>query len=410
MILIENLFYLILLTIIVFLYFYIIKVIYLYIKQSVKLKNITLPKKEIFSILPKTTSTRILLLAFVVFNYSMHNANRIKWVNKHTVNHNAKEYFVSDLDIVFYKKILNIFFKQDSLAMKPFNELTAYLYKKGENLLPKDDGEKYYWRYRFFNYWYIRGGGYMPDYDPYHPKPITKQQQTILNDMYEVIKGLATLVIKDQKINKEKYKAFIATANYYVTYDYIQYNEYIHNRLSDADRVAFKDKNFIKKDKNILSWALRFKKEYEKDKDLREFIDRETPILGVSYYIVIESISEDLVIRMFVLHKFNCNSKYLKIYTDTLRKLVSDESPLYNMSKTQQDFVKNFTFDNDYYKIIAYTLNKQCNKKIKIFYPSEKWIKKELPSIRMRWLRGDNVSVDNKSISIDSNITDFKIY
>jgi hypothetical protein len=41
--------------------------------------------------------------------------------------------------------------------------------------------------------------------------------------MYDLLSGLATFRIRDEKVGKEKYKVFIATAHYYITYSMIPY-------------------------------------------------------------------------------------------------------------------------------------------------------------------------------------------
>ena len=409
MILLENLFNLILIILLVLLYFYIIKIVYMYIRQLIKLKNIKLPTKEIFSIVPTSKIAKILLLFFILFNFSMQMANRDKWINKNTTNHNAKEYLVTNLSLQFYRKTLNTIFEVDSNVMKPLNKFSEYLYKKAEKLLPKNDGEKYYWRYRFFNYFYVRGtGGYVPDYNPYHPKPLTKQQKEIFDSMYEVIKGLAILTIKDKKIDEEKYKAYIATAKYYVTYRFVPYGKYVVSMLSDRRKVALKDKIFMQKNKNILEWTQRFQKEYKEDKKLKEFIDKNNPILGVSYSIVINDLTEDILFKMIIDKNLKCNNKMIDIYID--KSLISKNSPLSHMSESQQDIVKDFTFNTMYYRLISYKLNKQCNKKIELGYPSEDWIKNELPSIKKRWLNQDDISTDNNIILIDINSSNFTTF
>lgn len=396
MILLENFFYLTLIILCSLLFFYIIKIIYLYIKQCINLKNITPPKKEIYNIVPTSKTAKIFLLFFIMSNFSLQMVNRDKWVNKHTIHHDAKEYFATNLSLQFYRKILNSIFEIDSSVMIPLNKFSEYLYNKGEKLLPKDDGERYFWRYYFHNYFYIRGAdGYVPDYDPYHPKPVTKQQTEIFESMYEVIKGLATSKIEDKKVNEEKYKFYIATAQYYSTYRFVPYSEYVISRLSDRRKIALHDEKFMQKSRDVLDWTLRFQKKYRQNKNLKNFIEKEAPILGVSYYIVIDDMALDILFNMIIDKKLDCSSRYIDIYIDSAKNLVSNESPLYYMSKPQQDIVMDSIFNHMYYKTIIYMLDKQCNRKIELEYPSDEWIKNELPLIKEQWL--------NKKIAKPSN-------
>ena len=404
----KSYIYLLLLWAVVLLYIYFLRIIYLYLKKSFIEKNIVKPDLTIFSISLKEKKIKLFLLFFLGANFILYIEQRSEWINKNTTYHNAKEYFVVGMPIIFYKKSLNLIFKADSIVMKPFDMLSHAIYKDGVALLPKDDGEKYYWQYRYFNYWYVRGAGYMPDYDPRNPKPITPQQQKILDDMYEVIEGLATSKIKDKTVNKEKYKAFIAVAKYYTLRRFIPYNEYVFNWLSDRRVAALQDKRFMQKDKNILEWTLRFQEEYKKSSKITKDIEQDTPVLGVSYYLVIDDMALDIIFSMIANKFFNCTDRYINIYIDSGRKLLSKESPLYYLSKSQQEIVTYRTFNHEYYKLIAYKLYTQCNRKVEVGYPSDEWIKNELPSMKKRWLNQDDISIDDKNIfSIDINSSNF---
>jgi hypothetical protein len=167
----------------------------------------------------------------------------------------------------------------------------------------------------------------------------------------------------------------------------IPYYKYVVSRLSDARRAALKDPEYIKKTKNILEWTLRFRQEYKNDKELVEFIEKKSPILGVSYHYVIASTSRSLILKMITDGDFDCDSRYLKLYFDINAELIAPQSPLHRLSKSQRELVVDFTFNNDYYRIFAYRLDKEYGKKITIGYPSREWIENELPTERMEWLR-----------------------
>jgi hypothetical protein len=403
MIILENLLYLLSIVFVVLLFAYTIKIIYLYLRQIFQKKQI-IPHKSIFNVMPNTQSKKWLLIAFILFNISMQISNRNEWINKTTIHHDAKEYFVTNLSLQFYRKILNNFFPIDSIVMRPLNQASKFLYNKGEKFLPRNDGEIYYWKYRFFNYFYIRGkDGYVPDYNPYQPKPVTIQQTEIFSSMYDVIKSLAILKIKDTKIDKEKYKAYIATANYYVTYRHVPYGEYVVKRLSDVDRVALYDKHFMQKNRNILKWTLRFQKEYREDSKLTKFIEKDTPVLGVSYYYVINSLIEDILFKTIIEKGSLCDSRMIDIYINSARSLVSDSSPLFNMSKSQQILVKEFIFNTNFSYLIKYKLNTECNQQIKVGYPSKEWVTDILPSMKKRWL---NEEIEKLEFFVDTNSTD----
>jgi hypothetical protein len=273
-VLIDSSFYVLLTMVLVLIYISLMMLFYLHLKESIRHKSLVAISMEKIKSFFTNNTMKVFMIFFLGFNITLYTAQRGEWINKNTLNHNAKEYFVAGMPIVFYKKGLNLIFSADSIVMAPFNFLSQSLYVKGVKLLPKDDGEKYYWRYRFFNYWYIRGAGYMPDNDYSTPKPITKNQQNILDDMYEVMQGLATSNIADKTVNKEKYKAFISVAFYYNTYRLIQYNEYIIDSFSDRSRIALQDQEYLQKNSNILAWTLKFQQEYKQNNKLKEAIEQ----------------------------------------------------------------------------------------------------------------------------------------
>jgi len=400
----DSIFYFIIAAIVALIYILFIVVIIIYLKKCFTEKRMVVVNINMIKSFFSSKTLHIFLLFFIGFNYFMYSAQRSEWINKSTIHHNAKEYFVASIPIAFYKKVLDIFVTPDSIIMKPFNILSKLLYDKGVVLLPENDGEKYYWQYRIFNYWYIRGAGYMPNYDPYHPKPITVEQQQILDSMYEVAKGLATSKIKDKVINREKYKAFIAVLHYYNPKRLMQYAQYIVSRLSDAERVALKNTKYISRAKQILKWTIKFQKEYKKDKFLVQSIEKDNPILGMDYIVIIHDMVDKLIFKMIIDHKFNCNSKYINIYQNILEKLKNNTSLFFRLSQSQQKIIYNYII-NDYTSYLnKYIIYKQCNKKIEIGYPSKEWIKNEFPSIKERWMSDENNS-NNYLISIDTNNT-----
>lgn len=70
MIIVENISYFMLILSVVFLYGYIIKIIYLYIKQIIKEKKLIL-KKEFFNIVPNTKVKKILFILFILINNAL---------------------------------------------------------------------------------------------------------------------------------------------------------------------------------------------------------------------------------------------------------------------------------------------------------------------------------------------------
>ncbi len=375
MIIIENIFYFILILTMVFLYGYIVKIIYLYLKQIIKEKKFSI-KKEIFNIVPKTNIQKLLFLVFILFNFSMHMANRSEWINKNTAHHDAKEYLATYIDLHFYKKVLNNFFHIDNAIFIPLNILTDQIYKRGISYLPKEDGEIAFWYYHFYGYFYVRGSGYMPNINlTKKVLPSTQEQIYILDSMYKACEDFATKPIKDKKIFLEKYKAFSSMGNYFITKRLWYFGNHVNGTRYSKSK---KNTIFMKKTEKLLYWAVRFKNEYKKYDDVREVIDVENPILSVSYYFIILSLSQSLLFLESDNNKFNCKDKIVDIYLKHRDELVKKDSSLYRLSKQQELLVKSFNYHTYGAYAMAIIIKDRCKIKVSYGYPSDEWILKNV--------------------------------
>lgn len=373
MILLENMLYLFLIILVVFLYGYIIKVVFLYIKQIFKEKNY-IPKNEIFNIVPNTPIKKILLIVFILSNISMQMSIRSKWINKDTYYHDAKEYFVTNSSIVFYKKVLHTLFKIDNPIFIPFDTLRDHIYEKGIKHLPKDDGEIAYWYYRFYAYFYTSKGGYMPNQSYSNIKtPPSKEHKQILDDLYNALETFATKPIKDKKVLLEKYKVFTLMGDFFMNERFLYFGNY---RGYDRRLNSYKDKDFLKKMDNLLSWTLQLE-EYKTNEYLKEFIEEKHPIIGLTYLDIVIELSKSFLHGKYIHKNFECSDPKIDLFLSYREKIVEQESPLYRLSKLQQDIVIDFTFNETIAQSLVYYIDKQCGKKAKVYYPSKEWIDKK---------------------------------
>ncbi|WP_198304468.1 hypothetical protein [Arcobacter vandammei] len=380
MITLENILYFILIPFVIFLYGYIIKIIYLYIKQIVKEKEILI-RKEIFNIVPNTKLKKIFFLVFILVNLSMHLANREKWINKNTINHDAKEYLATYMDLHFYKKVLNNLFNIDNPIFIPLNLLTDQIYKRGITYLQSEDGEIAYWKFYFYGYFYTRGSGYMPNENlTTNIQPSTKEQIYILDMMFDISKTLATKTIEDKIVNLEKYKVFALSAEYFDNLKLWYFGNHI-----DSSKLNFARENevFIKKLYSLLEWTIRFKNEYKNYPKLKYEIENEYPVLGVIYLKIPIDISEFLLLQeKYAKNIFNCDEPLIDIFMNYRDELINPNSPLYKLSKSQENRVKEFIFDTYRAYSVAFIVNDKCNKKVDFGYPADEWILKNVNFIK----------------------------
>lgn len=381
MIVIENLFYLLLIIVVVFIYGYIAKVIFLYIKNVISVHNEQTffkkfkPKKEILNIVPNTRLKQLLLGAFILFNIFLYLEQRTQWISSKTEHHEAKEYYVSNATLFFYRKLLNNIFVIDSVFMKPLNMLNDHIYSRGIQYLPKDDGEIGFWQYRFNSYFYTRGKGYLPNQSLSNIKtPPLQEHKKILDDIYNAIDSLATKPIKDKQVFPEKYKVSTLMGDYFINNRFWYFS---NDRGYYARLISYENEDFIQKMENLLSWTLELEKEYKQDNALKKFIEIKHPIIGFTYIDIVIELSKSLIHGKYINKEFDCDDNMIDLFLEYREKLVEQESPLYRLSKSQQDIIVNYTFDGTIEQSLVYYIDKQCGKKATVYYPTQEWIDKK---------------------------------
>lgn len=380
MIFLENAFYLLLVMLVVLLYGYTVKVIFLYIKNVVSVYNEEklirkfIPKSEIFNIVPNTRFKQLLLVFFIVFNIFLYLEQRTQWINYQTAHHEAKEYYVTNTTLFFYRKLLNNIFKIDSIFMKPLNILNNHIYDRGIQYLPKDDGEIGFWQYRFNSYFYTRGKGYLPNQSLSNIKtPPLQEHKKILDDIYNAIDSLSTKSIKDKKIFPEKYKVSTLMGDFFIINKFRYFGNYISY---DRRLESYENKDFIQKMENLLSWTLELEKEYKHDNELKKFIEIKHPIIGFTYIDIVIELSKSLIHGKYINKEFDCNDNMIDLFLEYREKLVDKQSPLFRLSKSQQDIVIDYTFDGLGQSMVYY-IDQQCGKKASVYYPTQDWIKEK---------------------------------
>lgn len=371
MTILENLLYLLLLIFIVLLYGYVIKVLISYILQIIKTKSLV-PVKSIFLVSLKSPIIKLFLLAFVIFNVSMYITIRDNWINPNTEYHQAKEYFVTNLTVSFYRKALNKLVKIDNLIMQPLNLMNDILYLKGISYLPKNDGEIGYWYYVFNAYYYTRNN-YFPNQNLSKIKtPSLEQHKILLNGFYNHLKILATYPIKDKKVELEKYKIFPLLGGTFFNKRFLYYGNYVDYNIR---LKSYEDKNFENKISNLLDWTLKFSQEYQSNSNLKNFIENKKPVISVVYSDIIIRITESFLHQNYIQNNFRCDNNMIPIFLEYRANLANNDSSLFKLNKSQQRIMIDLIYNSTLGQSMVHHINKTCNIKTDVVYPTENWIK-----------------------------------
>jgi hypothetical protein len=213
---------------------------------------------------------RIFLLIFIIFvssNIVFYIKERIHWVSAEHAHIDAKEYFVLNNMVFFYRKMLNIFIEVDHPFMQPLNKLQENLYHKGVKHLPKDDAEIAIWRYKFFLYFYVRKN-YMPKVYLANPKDVSKKRTDVLDEAYWIMETLAIKNIADFEMNQEiKYKIFPLIASFYA----LKHGNYFGSKAAFyRTKALMQSPVHMQRIERLIDWLITFKKGWDRDRVLQQ--------------------------------------------------------------------------------------------------------------------------------------------
>ena len=278
----------------------------------------------------KKRTLKIILVVFVMINLSFYQAERRKHIND--VYPEAREYFVLNDMVFFYKVMLNSVFDAYSIAMKPLNKLQSYLYNKGIKYIPEEDAERALWNYKFNLYFYVRKN-YMPK-EKYYPSPYVadKKQTDLLDNVYQTMIELDAKKFKDPNLSRENYKLVPILADYFTSHDFL-YEGHSKVLAAELSKKALVKQEVIDKNKRIVEILSRYHKNINEDKSLKKELEGTNSSILRSLYITLALASQGIIYADILKNNLSCDNQYINTYLNAMNFAYSGDKPFFASEK-----------------------------------------------------------------------------
>lgn len=237
----------------------------------------------------------------------------------------AKSYALAGEVIFIYKKVLLRFVYPDNILLKPLQFAHRIILSKINEYIPKEDGEREIWNYKFNSFDYARtmfapiskvhteiNGGFT--------NPNISMDEGILPliaDIYTTMKALDEKSIKDKKFDRfDRYLAIASMAPYYAMYYKYQIDVYTDVNLKREDRLykyklLWKDEKYKKyKDElfNFIKILDNTRAKWQEDKKLADAFEQRPNTKVAFYWGVLKGITWISSMQTRVDRIYPCNS------------------------------------------------------------------------------------------------------
>ncbi len=260
----------------------------------------------------------------------------------------AKAYkIVSDLvlfDFDFFIANRNLYFRPIGLKfIKPYQEIQAYLMKKGFQYIPKDDAERAIWRYEYFFSQYIRARAAPIDFDKLHkddlgyilrigghPTIYKPQAKQMLIEVEQLLDMLMDAPMKDKRYDQvERYMTTILFSQWWEQFSFLHYtlgvrtpHEYSSNAHIDRLMQWTDDPHYLKRLSKLSAWLDKTKEKIDNSKALRQEMKKHKLLYPELMALRVKIASNLTYSNMLNGGKISCDNEYLQKYLTYKTKFV----------------------------------------------------------------------------------------
>ena len=291
-----------------------------------------------------TSLFRKMIVACLVCMLSVYVIQLQKWTGKDNANLEAKQYWVAGQVLNGFRLVLTTFIHPEIPIMVPANLLQQWIYNKGTQYLPANDGEIGVWQNSWFHYHYskrgrkplyIRGG-----------KP-SDLMVKLLDQEWFCLQTMATKPFADSQMKEEHYyRDYVSLA---LSYSF--YKGYYSGWLTGSSSRMAQMPEHVQRTRQLSQWLWDLHEKWQKSQKMKTFL-QEHPKLEVMYQLVQSLELSALIQGEIYARTFDCNNQSISRYI-TIRKNFYERSPghlppyLRMKDKKQRDWI--------YYMIISQT-------------------------------------------------------
>ncbi len=259
----------------------------------------------------------------------------------------AKAYkIVSDLvlfDFDFFIANRNLYFRPIGLKfIKPYQEIQAYLMKKGFQYIPNDDAERAIWRYEYFFSQYIRARAAPIDFDKLHkddlgyilrigghPTIYKPQAKQMLIEVEQLLDMLMDAPMKDKRYDQvERYLTTILFSQWWEQFSFLHYtlgvrtpHEESSKKYRDRLMQWTDDPHYLKRLSKLSAWLDKTKEKIDNSKALRQEMKKHKllypELMALRVFVRAQLAYVDLLYK-----PFSCELKSLQKYYKTRKEFI----------------------------------------------------------------------------------------
>ena len=235
----------------------------------------------------------------------------------------AKSYALAGEVIFIYKKVLLGFVYPDNLLFKPLQFAHSIILSKINEHIPKEDGEREIWNYKFHSFDYART--MFAPISKVHTKlnggftnPNISMDEGILpliSDIYTTMKGLDEKTIKDKEFDRiDRYLAIASMAPYYRMYFGYQIDIYTDVKKRNMNyklEILWKDDKYKKYKEELFSFVKildNTRDKWEDDKELADAFEQRPNTKVAFYWGAIEGYTSIQVMQTQIDYIYPCTS------------------------------------------------------------------------------------------------------
>ena len=291
-----------------------------------------------------TSLFRKMIVACLVCMLSVYVIQLQKWTGKDNANLEAKQYWVAGQVLNGFRLVLTTFIHPEIPIMVPANLLQQWIYNKGTQYLPANDGETGVWQNSWFHYHYSR-----LDRSPLyiHIGRPSDLMVKLLDQEWFCLQTMATKPFADSQMKEEHYyRDYVSLA---LSYSF--YKGYYSGWLTGSSSRMAQMPEHVQRTKQLSQWLWDLHEKWQKSQKMKTFL-QEHPKLEVMYQLVQSLELSALIQGEIYARTFDCNNQSISRYI-TIRKNFYERSPghlppyLRMKDKKQRDWI--------YYMIISQT-------------------------------------------------------
>ncbi len=291
-----------------------------------------------------TSLFRRMIVACLVCMLTVYVVQLQKWTGKDNANLKAKQYWVAGQVLNGFRLVLTTFIHPEIPIMVPANLLQQWIYNKGTQYLPANDGEIGVWQNSWFHYHYSR-----LDRSPLyiHIGRPSDLMVKLLDQEWFCLQTMATKPFADSQMKEEHYyRDYVSLA---LSYSF--YKGYYSGWLAGSSSRMAQMPEHVQRTKQLSQWLWDLHEKWQKSQKMKTFL-HEHPKLKVMYQLVQSLELSALIQGEIYARTFDCNNQSISRYI-TIRKNFYEGSqghlpPYLRMKdKKQRDWT--------YYMIISQT-------------------------------------------------------